>query len=41
MMNFIFEIIIAGLLICYNSEIKLVNVETGIRDKVVNNLKTW
>ena len=40
-MNFIFGIIIAVLLISYNSEIKLLSVETGIRDKVVNNLKGW
>jgi len=40
-MGMIGGIVIAVLLISYNTEIKLVSVETGIRDKVVNNLKSW
>ena len=41
MMNFIFGIVIAILLISYNTEIKLISVETGIRDQVVQKLKSW
>ena len=40
-MGMIGGIVIAVLLISYNTEIKLVSVETGIGDKVVNNLKSW
>ena len=41
MMNFIFGIIIAVLLISYNTELKLFAVETGVRDTLVQKLKSW
>ena len=41
MINFVFGIGIAVLLICYHAEIKTFTVDTGIRDKVVQNLKSW
>ena len=41
MMNFVFGIIIAVVLICYSAEIKTIAVDTGIRDKVVQKLKSW
>jgi len=37
MMNFIFGIVIAILLISYNSEIRLISIETGVRDMMVEN----
>ena len=41
MMNFVFGVIIAVLLICFHAEIRTFAVDTGIRDKVVQNLKSW
>lgn len=41
MMNFILGILIAVILISYNTEIKLISVETGIRDQVISYLKSW